>query len=182
MAKRSKYSSLVVGGGAISMAAASRVGGGTFGLPVVDMIEVSERTRCGNEIAISCAIMPPIDAPTRCADLMPSTSIRPTVSLAMSMQLVGRGDRDFQEPQLEQFERGQPLAAGHLAGFADVAVVEADDAKAARGELAAELVVPQDHLGAEPHDQQQRLGAGVAEDLVANVDAVGAGDLRRLMG
>ena len=69
-----------------------------------------------------------------------------------------------------------------LGGFADVAVVEADDAKAARGELAAEIVVPMDHLGAEPHDQQQRLGIGVAEDLVANVDAVGAGDLRRLMG
>ena len=66
-AKRLRYSSLVVGGGAISIAAASRVGGGTFGLPVVDMIEVSERTRCGNEIAISWAIMPPIEAPTRCA-------------------------------------------------------------------------------------------------------------------
>jgi hypothetical protein len=74
----------VAGGGAISTAEASRVGAGTFGLPVVDMIEVSERTRCGNEIAISWAIMPPIDAPTRCADLMPSTSIRPTVSSAMS--------------------------------------------------------------------------------------------------
>ena len=77
---------------------------------------------------------------------------------------------------------GQPLAAGQLAGFADVAVVEADDAKAARGKLAAEIVVPMDHLGAEPHDQQQRFRAGVAEDLVADVDAVGAGDLRRLMG
>ena len=86
-AKRAKYSSLVVGGGAISTAVASRVGGGTFGLPVVDMIEVSERTRCGNEIAISWAIMPPIDAPTRCADLMPSASIRPIVSSAMSRSL-----------------------------------------------------------------------------------------------
>ena len=86
-AKRAIYSSLVVGGGAISMAAASRVGGGTLGLPVVDMIEVSERTRCGNEIAISWAIMPPMEAPTRCADLMPSTSISPIVSLAMSSSL-----------------------------------------------------------------------------------------------
>ena len=67
----------MAGGGAISTAMASRVGGGTFGLPVVDMIEVSERTRCGNEIAISWAIMPPIDAPTRWADWMPSVSIRP---------------------------------------------------------------------------------------------------------
>ena len=46
----------------------------------------------------------------------------------------------------------------------------------------AELVVPEHHLGAEPHDQQHRLGVGVAENLVTNVDAVGAGDLRRLMG
>src|SRR6185312_15501904 len=84
---RTKYSSLLAGGGAISTAVASRVGGGTFGLPVVDMIEVSDRTRSGNEIAISCAIMPPIEAPTRCADLMPSTFIRPMTSSAMSWSL-----------------------------------------------------------------------------------------------
>ena len=77
---------------------------------------------------------------------------------------------------------GQALAAGHVRGFADVAVVEADDAKAARGELAAEIVVPMDHLGAEPHDQQQRFRGRIAEDFVADVDAVGAGDLWRLMG
>jgi hypothetical protein len=39
-----------------------------------------------------------------------------------------------------------------------------------------------DHLGAEPHDQQQRFRGRIAEDFVTNVDAVGAGDLRRLMG
>ena len=50
------------------------------------------------------------------------------------------------------------------------------------GELAAEIIVPMDHLGAEPHDQQQRFRSGVAEDFVANVDAIGVGDLRRLMG
>ena len=66
---------------------ASRVGGGTFGLPVVDMIEVSERTRCGNEIAISWAIMPPMDGPTRWAELMPRTTISPVVSSAMSINL-----------------------------------------------------------------------------------------------
>ena len=69
-----------------------------------------------------------------------------------------------------------------MRGFADVAVVEADDAKAARGELAAEIVVPVDHLGAEAHDQQQRFRGRVAENLVADVDAVGASDLWRLMG
>jgi hypothetical protein len=97
-------------------------------------------------------------------------------------QLVGRGDRDLQEPQLQEFERGEALAAGQMRGFSDVAVVEADHAEAARGELAAEFVVPVDHLGAEPHDQQQRFRGRIAENFVANVDAVGAGDLRRLMG
>src|SRR5216684_4218271 len=149
-AKRSKYSSLVAGGGAIRTAAASRVGGGSFGLPVVDMIEVSERTRWGNEIAISWAIMPPIDAPTRCADLMPSTSISPIVSLAMSSNL-GCGDRDLQEPQLEQFDGTQPLAAGQLARFANVAIVEPDHAKPAGRKLPAELVIPMDHLGSQSH-------------------------------
>src|SRR5216684_1406479 len=97
-------------------------------------------------------------------------------------QLVGRGHRNLQEPQLEQFDRGQALAAGHLAGLADIAIVEPDDAKPARGELPAEIVVPMDHLGAQPHDQQHRFRAGFAEDLVAKLDAIGAGDLRRLMG
>src|SRR5262245_61271442 len=66
--------------------------------------------------------------------------------------------------------------------LADVAVVEADDAKAARGELAAEIVVPGNHLGAEPHDKKHRFRGRVAKNLEADVDAVGAGDLGRLMG
>jgi hypothetical protein len=39
-----------------------------------------------------------------------------------------------------------------------------------------------DHLGAQAHDQDQRLCGGLAEDFVAKVDAIGAGDLWRLMG
>src|SRR5882757_8976581 len=96
-------------------------------------------------------------------------------------QPVGRFDRNFQEPQFQQFERLQRLAAGELAGLADVAVVEADDAKPARCQLLAEFVVPQDHLGAEPHDQQHGLGVILAENFIAKVDAVGADSLRRLM-
>ena len=49
-------------------------------------------------------------------------------------------------------------------------------------QLLAELVVPQHHLRAEPHDQQQRFGVGSAEDVVANLDAVGLGKLRRRRG
>ena len=69
-----------------------------------------------------------------------------------------------------------------MRGLADVAIVEANDTKAARGELAAEIIIPMDHLGAEPHDQQQRFRGRIAENFVADVDAVGASDLWRLMG
>lgn len=68
-----------------------------------------------------------------------------------------------------------------MAGLADVAIVEADHAKAVRGQLFAEGVVPMDHLRSEPHDQQQRLGIVVAENLVADIDAIGAESLGRLM-
>jgi len=39
-----------------------------------------------------------------------------------------------------------------------------------------------DHLGAEAHDQEQRFRGRIAENLVADVDAIGASDLWRLMG
>jgi hypothetical protein len=38
------------------------------------------------------------------------------------------------------------------------------------------------HLGAKSHDQNHWLGVGVAKNFVTKVDAVGANDLRRLMG
>src|SRR6516162_11643391 len=97
-------------------------------------------------------------------------------------KLVGRCDRNLQKTQLQKFQRGKPRTAGKLARLADVAVVETDHTKAARGKLFAEVVVPQDHLGAEAHDQEHRLRFRVAENLVADVDTVGAGDLRSLMG
>jgi hypothetical protein len=53
----------------------------------------------------------------------------------------------------------------------DVAVVEADDVKAALGELLAELLVPPDHLGREAHDQEQRRVRAVAELLIAEGDS-----------
>ena len=97
-------------------------------------------------------------------------------------QLVGGCDRNFQKSQLEKLGKGNAASAGKMARLADVAIVEADDAKAAARELPAEIVLPMDHLGAQPHDQQHRLRTGIAEDIVAEVDAVGADDLRRLMG
>ena len=97
-------------------------------------------------------------------------------------QFVGCLDRDLQESQLEQFHRGQTPAAGKLAGLADIAIVEANHTKSTRGEQPAQIIVPLNHLGAEPHDHDHGLGSGVTEDFVTQVDAVGAGDLRRLMG
>ena len=57
----------------------------TRGLPVVDMIEVSERTRLGCSIANVWAIIPPIDMPTTWARSILSASRRPTASLAISL-------------------------------------------------------------------------------------------------
>jgi hypothetical protein len=53
---------------------------------------------------------------------------------------------------------------------ADVAVVEADDVKAALGELLAELLVPGDHLGGQAHHEDDRRVGWVAERLVAEGD------------
>src|SRR5271157_5450400 len=54
-----------------------------------------------------------------------------------------------------------------MGGAADVAIVEADHVQLARGELFAEVVLPGDHLCAQPHDQQHRRIGGVAKGLVA---------------
>src|ERR1700744_3199449 len=87
----------------------------------------------------------------------------------------------MQEALPQQLERRQPLAAGELAGLTDIAIIEADDAKAASGELPAEIIVPLDHLGAQSHDQDHGFGVRSAKDLVTEVDAVNVGNLGRLM-
>ena len=63
------------------------VGREQLGCPVVDMIEVSVSTRSRQPAATSCAIIPPIDAPTTCARGIDSASISPTVSAAMSVSV-----------------------------------------------------------------------------------------------
>ena len=64
--------------------------------------------------------------------------------------------------------------------MADVAVVEAHDVKARAGELAAEVLVPGDHLRAQAHDQQRGRVGRVAEGLVAEGDA--PADVAELLG
>src|SRR4051794_24033658 len=64
--------------------------------------------------------------------------------------------------------RAPRRADGRAAG---VAVVVADDEAAAGGERGAERLVPPEHRGAAPHDQQHRRVAGSAEGLGAQLDA-----------
>ena len=52
--------------------------------PVIDMIEVKLRTRSGRSIARICAIIPPSEMPTTCAESNPRFSITPAVSAAIS--------------------------------------------------------------------------------------------------
>src|SRR3954449_9108387 len=59
----------------------------------VDMTEVSERTRSGCSTASSCAIMPPIEAPTTCAEGQPAASRTATASSAMSDSEYGAAPR-----------------------------------------------------------------------------------------
>ena len=57
---------------------------------------------------------------------------------------------------------------------ADVAVVHAKHAKAARDEQLHEFIGPADQLHAQAHDEQQGLAAGQA--LVVDLDADAVGD------
>src|SRR5438270_1851193 len=60
---------------------------------------------------------------------------------------------------------------------AAVAVVEPDHPEATVGEPLAELVLPEHHLGAETHDQQQRGLFANAEGLEAELDVTDVGAL-----
>ncbi len=59
---------------------------------------------------------------------------------------------------------------------ADVAIVESNHAIAARRKPLAERIVPQNHLGAQAHDQQDRRRAAVAERLVAELLPIAVGE------
>src|SRR5438552_3708890 len=74
------------------------------------------------------------------------------------------------------FERIPRVHAGREAR---VPVAETDDQEAATGEQGAEVVVPAEHLGAEPGDQQHRRRLRVAEGLVLDLDPVGCGSGHR---
>jgi hypothetical protein len=117
------------------------------------MIDVSECTRCGKRDRD----FPRDHAAHGGADEMSGLDAEPIHKADCIFghvdQLVGCGDGNSEKAQLQEFQWPQRLAADQFARLADVAVVEADDAKAARGELPAEFVTLVGHLGAEPHDQ-----------------------------
>ncbi len=140
------------------------------------MIEVSERTRSGQWIADFLRD----HAAHRRADDMG----------ARDAERVHQPDR-VGGHVLEQIGRGNAVALLALgdrrAGFggrppvdqrrlADVAIVVAHHPQAAFGERGAELVFPQDHLGAEAGDQQQRRIARSAEGLAADLQVADLGE------
>ena len=79
---------------------ALKVGEPTHRLPVVDMIETSERTRSGRRIAIVWPIIPPIEAPTTLADVHAEVVHQPEGVVGHVAQQVGarsRGGREHVE-------------------------------------------------------------------------------------
>ena len=127
----------------------------------------------GCSIASVCAIMPPSEAPTRCAAPNPSLSSRSTVSAAMSESVYGRRGVANRPPGHRRHDVERAPAVD-LARQTDVLVVEPDHAVAARRQRRAELIVPEDHLRTQPHDEKERTRVDGAEDLVLGLDAVGA--------
>ncbi len=70
------------------------------------------------------------------------------------VQGIGRPDRQVKEGARHHGRRRERAGRRHAGRKADVAVVEADDAKAARGEPFAERFGPRHQLHAEAHDEQ----------------------------
>ena len=88
-------------------------------------------------------------------------------------QSVGSSDRLAHERLAEQSHQVGCTVLGKPGRTTDVAVVEADDEVAARGELLAERLVPGDHLRRQSHDEQQRWGCAFSEGIVTKLNAVG---------
>src|SRR4051794_29035611 len=69
-----------------------------------------------------------------------------------------------------------------LRGFTDIAIVEANNEKAALCERGAESVIPEDHVRPEAHDQKERQRVEIAERVVAKLDPIRLRELFRRMG
>ena len=94
----------------------------------------------------------------------------------------GLGEQRVRRLRVARVRRGNVgRACGlHPGREAGVAIVVADDVEAAFDELVDEAFIPCDELGAETHDQQQRLVFWVAVDLVLDLETVGLQSRHRL--
>ncbi len=116
-------------GGVIRAANASGLPGGKSRRPVVDMIETTLFTLSGWLIATSCAIIPPIEAPTTWARAIPSASSEPDGVGSHIVERVGRGDRLAGRGLGDQRPEVGPSEGVEMSRPADVAIVEPDDPK-----------------------------------------------------
>ena len=119
----------------------------------------SERTRSGWLPASTCAIIPPIEAPTTCARSMLQVVEQTLASSAMSTSVYGTGLRlptDSAPPA--RYTEPSARRPCNLRRQADVAVVEPDHPVAPLDQLRAEAVGPHRQLRADAHDQQDRRG------------------------
>src|SRR5436309_843207 len=96
------------------------------------------------------------------------------------MQSVGRLDR-LPDKRIFQELRQRRRLAIHLSRFADVAIVEADDVESALRQSRAKPLIPQDHLRAKAHDEEEWPVVAITERVVAKFDAVRLHDLFRGM-
>jgi hypothetical protein len=125
------------------------------------MIEVRLRTRFRCPIASCWAIMPPIEAPTTCAEQ--------TSSVASHVdQRVGRCSRAL--AALEQTPQVGISRLGEVGGQPDVAIVETDHPQALIREQQAEPFVPAKHLCGQAHHEQDGWIFGIAERLIRDHD------------
>ena len=156
-AARAMFPSRSAGAGVSSAAAAARRGGRAGrGAPVVDMIEVSCARRAGCSIASVCAIMPPSDAPTTCAASMSSASSSPPCRRpCRSGDRAPRPPAPRLPPRMAAITFGMPPVDAWSTGPTS-RLSKRITRWPRRGEQRAELVVPVDHLRAEPHHQEER--------------------------
>ena len=157
-----------------SAARSTGPGGRSRRAPVVDMIDVRVRTRAGCSAATVWAIMPPIDTPATWADSMSSASSSPTVSAAMSVEVVllRREAAGEHRGQARRPEARVRRAAG-------VAVVEPDDLGSPRSASCAQNASGQlCSCWPSPATSSSGSAAGVPDPFVGQGDApADVGDL-----
>ncbi len=119
--------------------------------------------------------MPPIEAPITWAGASSS-------SLEQAGRIVGHvGERVVRRAtRARQQLREARRTPRDVRGAADVAIVEANDEQSAGGELLAEVLLPGDHLSAQPHDQQSRRVGWLPEGLIAEGHT--PADIAKLLG